>query len=140
MANLSESRDLPMLRSDHSLLCLSAAEAAEIVTPVSDILVTPGVAHNQTDDHCAETIVIQNRMLTPYLCKSTHLMVHITLGIADMISPPILFVVLTFHPVRTHPSQNNSYKQKIQSRYYDDPLFITCDFVSCSLKTNHQYA
>ena len=54
MANLSESRDLSMLRSDHSLLCVSAADAAEIVTSESDLLVTPGDAHNETDDHCAE--------------------------------------------------------------------------------------
>ena len=104
-----------MLRPHHSLLRVSAAEAAEIATPDSDFLVTPGDAHNQTDEHYAETIVIQDRMLTPYLCKSTHLMVHITLGIADMISPPVLLVVLTFHPVRTlapQPKQQPATRRK----------------------------
>ena len=52
---ISESRDLPMLRSHNSLLCVSAAEAAEIkiVTPDSNFLVTQDDAHNQNDDQCA---------------------------------------------------------------------------------------
>ena len=42
-----------MFGSHHSLRCVSAAGAAEIATPDSDVLVTTDDAHNQTDDHCA---------------------------------------------------------------------------------------
>ena len=123
-----------MLLSHHSLLYVSAAEAAEIATPESDFLVTPGDGHNQTDDHCAE-----NHCNTREKVKIKPLMVLFELGIVDIVSPPVfrrVFSKIALHIVYVPPSAvactptetTASYTQKTQSRCSDDSLFSTCDY------------